>query len=173
MTITALARQHGLSRATLLYYDRLGLLKPSTRLANGYRRYTAKDAARLSQICLYRQTGLPLADIRKLLDKPHKDLAAALERQLTELAAQIDALRNRQRVIIELLRNRSLLEKVNIMNRETWVKLLRASGFTDENLHQWHRDFERLDPDHHQRFLEFLCIPSDEIHAIRAWSRLA
>ncbi|HEY3439213.1 MAG TPA: MerR family transcriptional regulator [Paludibaculum sp.] len=173
MTITALARQHGLSRATLLYYDRLGLLKPSARLANGYRRYTAKDAARLSQICLYRQTGLPLADIRKLLDKPHKDLAAALERQLSELATQIEALRNRQRVIVELLRNRRLLEKVNIMNRETWVKLLRASGFTDENLHQWHRDFERLDPDHHQRFLEFLCIPNDEIQAIRAWSKQA
>ncbi|MBL0158790.1 MAG: MerR family transcriptional regulator [Bryobacterales bacterium] len=173
MTITALARQHGLSRATLLYYDRLNLLKPSARLANGYRRYTAKDAARLTQICLYRQTGLPLADIRKLLDKPHKDLAAALERQLSELATQIEALRNRQRIIVELLRNRRLLEKVNIMNRETWVKLLRASGFTDENLHQWHRDFERLDPDHHQRFLEFLCIPSDEIQAIRAWSKQA
>ncbi len=173
MTITALARQHGLSRATLLYYDRLGLLSPSTRQANGYRRYSPKDAARLSQICLYRQTGLPLADIRKLLDKPHKELAAALERQLHELATQIEALRSRQRVIIELLRNRRLLEKVNIMNRETWVKLLRASGFTDENLHQWHRDFERLDPDHHQRFLEFLAIPADEVQAIRAWSKQA
>ena len=170
-SITALARQHGLSRATLLYYDRLGLLMPSTRLANGYRHYGAKDAERLRQICLYRQTGLPLADIRKLLDKPHKDLAAALERQLYELANQMEALRSRQRVIVELLRNRRLLEKVNIMNRETWVKLLRASGFTDENLHQWHRDFERLDPDHHQRFLEFLCIPTEEIQAIRDWSK--
>ncbi len=66
--------------------------------------------------------------------------------------------------------HRRMLEQVNIMNRETWTKLLRASGFTDEDLHRWHRDFERMDPEHHQRFLEFLCIPENEIAAIRTWS---
>lgn len=171
MHITELARTHNLSRSTLLYYDRIGLLRPSGRALNGYRRYSAKDQERLRQICLYRETGLPLEEIARVLDRPRKDLASALERQLSELASQIEALRARQRVIIELLRNHKLLERVNIMNRETWVKLLRASGFTDDDLRAWHRDFERLDPAHHQRFLEFLCIPSDEIEGIRARSR--
>lgn len=170
VTITALARAHGLSRATLLYYDRLGLLRPSGREYNGYRRYSASDAERLQQICLYRRTGLPLADIGRILDEPREDLAAALERQLRELSSQIEDLRRRQTVIVELLRDRRMLEQVNIMNRETWTKLLRASGFTDEDLHRWHHDFERMDPEHHQRFLEFLCIPEGEIAAIRAWS---
>jgi len=35
----------------------------------------------------------------------------------------------------------------------------------------WHRDFERLDPEYHQRFLEFLGIAADEIRAIRERSR--
>ncbi len=173
MTISQLARQHSLSRSTLLYYDKLGLLRPTGRRLNGYRQYSERDSERLRQICLYRQTGLPLSEIGKLLDKPRKELAAALERQLHELTGQIESLRNRQHLIVELLRNRRLLEKVNIMNRETWVKLLRASGFTDGDLQQWHRDFERMDPEHHQRFLEFLCIPAEEIGDIRAWSRQA
>ncbi len=173
MNITELGRRHGLSRSTLLYYDRIGLLAPSGRQLNGYRRYTAGDDQRLAQICLYRQTGLPLSEIRKVIDKPRKDLSASLERQLQHLATEIESLRNRQRIIVGLLQNRRLLERVNIMNRETWTKLLRASGFTDADLHRWHQDFERMDPDYHQRFLEFLCIPEEEIAAIRTWSREA
>jgi DNA-binding transcriptional MerR regulator len=171
MTVGRLARQHALSRSTLLYYDRIGLLKPSGRRANGYREYTPRDEERLRQICLYRRTGLPLAEIRRLLGGPRKTLARALEKQLEELAGHITALRDRQRLIVELLRKRRLLERVSIMNRQTWTTLLRASGFTDGDLRRWHQDFERLDPDHHQRFLEFLCIPEDEIRAIREWSR--
>ena len=171
MTISQLARQHGLSRSTLLYYDRIGLLRPSGRLGNNYRHYGADDAKRLHQIRLYRQTGLPLADIRRLLDRPQKDLAAALERQLYEVLKQMDALRSRQRVIVELLKHRRLLEQVRNLDREKWVRLLRASGFTDEDLERWHRDFERTDPPYHQRFLEFLGIPAAEIRAIRAHSR--
>jgi DNA-binding transcriptional MerR regulator len=172
VTIGLLARRHALSRSTLLYYDRIGLLKPSGRRSNGYREYTSRDEERLRQICLYRRTGLALVEIRRLLGGPKKALAVALERQLGELAARITALRDRQRLIVELLRKRRLLEKVTIMNRETWTKLLRASGFTDDDLRRWHQDFERLDPGHHQRFLEFLCIPEAEIAAIREWSRL-
>jgi DNA-binding transcriptional MerR regulator len=171
MTIGQLARKHGLSRSTLLYYDRIGLLKPAGRLGNDYRHYGVEAASRLQQIRLYRQTGLPLLEIRRILKRPKKDLAGALERQLYEVLSQMEALRSRQRVIVELLKNRRLLEKVRNMDRGKWVELLRASGFTDEDLGRWHRDFERTDPAYHQRFLEFLGIPSAEVAVIRERSR--
>jgi DNA-binding transcriptional MerR regulator len=171
MTISQLARKHGLARSTLLYYDRIGLLKPDGRLGNDYRNYSLAAEKRLRQIRLYRQTGLPLAEILRILERPKKDLAAALERQLYEVLAQMEALRSRQRVMVELLKNRRLLEQVRNMDREKWVKLLRASGFTDEDLGRWHRDFERTDPAYHRRFLEFLGLPADEIPIIRAQSR--
>ncbi|MBI5382259.1 MAG: MerR family transcriptional regulator [Opitutae bacterium] len=173
MTIGLLAKKHGLSRSTLLYYDRIGLLRPGGRLHNDYRHYTAADEKRLGQICLYRRTGLPLAEIAKILGRPRQALAGALERQLRDLAEQIDGLRSRQRVIVELLKHRRMLESVKIQDKTAWVKLLRDSGFKDEDLARWHRDFERLDPDYHQRFLEFLGIPAEEIAAIRAHSRRA
>ncbi len=171
MTISLLARKHGLSRSTLLYYDRIGLLPAGGRLAHGYRHYTSADDERLHQICLYRRTGLPLTEIRRILGRPRKDLAAALERQLHEVLGQMEALRSRQRLIVELLKNRRLLEQVRNLDREKWVRLLRASGFTDDDLGRWHRDFERSDPAYHQRFLEFLGIPAGEIAAIRDWAR--
>jgi hypothetical protein len=72
---------------------------------------------------------------------------------------------------VELLKHRRLLEQVRNMDRDMWVKLLRASGFTDEDLARWHRDFERTDPQYHQRFLEFLGLPPDAIRTVRERSR--
>lgn len=171
MTISQLARKHGLSRSTLLYYDRIGLLRPAGRLGNDYRHYDADAERRLGQIRLYCGTGLPLAEIRRILERPKRDLAGALERQLHEVLAQMEALRGRQRVIVELLKSRRLLDRVPNMDKAKWVRLLRASGFTDEDLGRWHRDFERTDPEYHQRFLEFLGVPPAEIDRIRAHSR--
>ena len=173
MNISTLARRHGLSRSTLLYYDRIGLLKATGRTASGYREYSERDDERLRQICLYRRTGLSLAEIRRLLGRPRRELATALERQLFELSAQIDALRDRQHVIVGLLRKPRLLERAGVMSRETWSELLKASGFTEEDMRRWHVDFESTSPEKHQEFLEFLCVPSEEIDAIREWSRSA
>ena len=173
MTISTLARRHGLSRSTLLYYDRIGLLKPGGRTPSGYREYTDRDDERLRQVCLYRRAGLSLSEIRRLLGRPRRELAAALEQQVFELSAQIDTLRARQHMIVGLLRKPRLLERAGVMSRETWTELLRASGFSEDDMRRWHRDFERLQPRRHQRFLEFLGIPKDEIRTIRDWARHA
>jgi DNA-binding transcriptional MerR regulator len=169
--IGELARAAGLSRATLLYYDRLGLLRPSGRTEAGYRIYTAEDAAQLEQVRLYRDTGLPLAAIRSLLRAPASEQAALLERQLRSLSTRIDELRARQQLIVKLLRKPRLLESASPMNRRTWSALLRAAGFDDDAMWRWHADFERTAPDDHQRFLEFLSIPAPDVTRIRRRSR--
>ena len=61
--VTELARQFGLSRSTLLYYDRIGLLSPSERSRANYRRYSASDRERLATICSLRRTGLDIGGI--------------------------------------------------------------------------------------------------------------
>src|SRR5262245_19662656 len=50
-SISRLARAFGLSRSTLLYYDRIGLLAPSGRTGSGYRSYSEKDYRQLERIC--------------------------------------------------------------------------------------------------------------------------
>jgi len=171
MTISQLARRHSLSRATLLYYDRVGVLRPSGRLPNGYRRYTAADDTRLKQIRLYRELGLPLAQIKTLAGRRSRALAGALERQLRELAAQIHALRGRQRMIVALLGRRRLLEQTGVPGKDAWVALLRDCGFTEDDMMAWHRDFERTDPAYHERFLHWLGLPPARIRQVRETSR--
>ncbi|MCP5109199.1 MAG: MerR family transcriptional regulator [bacterium] len=171
LTVSKLARRFGLSRSTLLYYDRIGLLRPSGRTEAGYRIYAGKDESRLERICAYRQAGLPLAEIRRVLGAPAGELATALEGRLEELNEEIQRLRGQQKLIVGLLKQKRALAKIGVMNKQQWVSLLEASGFTEEDMDRWHVEFERGAPEKHQQFLEFLCIPDEEIQEIRAWSR--
>ncbi len=58
--------------------------------------------------------------------------------------------------------------KSNHVNKEQWVELFRAIGLKDETMEQWHREFEKRNPDGHQEFLEWIKIPSSEISKIRS-----
>ena len=73
LTVSKLARECGLSRGTLLYYESVGVLKAASRTAGNYRRYAEKDLLRLRQICAYRDMGLGLRDIRSILERPENE----------------------------------------------------------------------------------------------------
>jgi len=53
---------------TLHHYDKIGLLKPSLRAANGYRMYSDRDLLKLQQIMALKYFGFKLADIKILLN---------------------------------------------------------------------------------------------------------
>ena len=173
-TISALARESGLSRSTLLYYDRLGLLRPAGRSRSGYRIYSPPELERLEQICLYRQMGIPLKEIRKLLDCSGGNAAIEiLQKRLRNLNREIANFRKQQRYILELLKQKQLQQGVDMINKERWVDIMRAAGLSDQDMQNWHRQFEKMEPEAHQEFLESLGIKTEEIAGIREWSRKA
>lgn len=177
LTVSKLARSFGLSRSTVLYYESIGLLKPTLRTDSNYRAYSAEDRERLRQICAYREAGLKLDDIRLLLDR-HRTTeprapspADVLNRRLLELDEEIAALREHQRAILKLLNVDESQWRTEVITKDKWVSIMRGAGFNDDDMHRWHKQFEKSSPDEHQEFLEFLHIPKDEIVKIREWSK--
>lgn len=168
--IGQLAREFGLSRSTLLYYDRIGLLSPETRSAAGYRLYAPADRRRLEAICAYRQAGLTLEDIRGLLAAADDGSGAVLQRRLGEIGAEIRALQLKQRLLAGMLRAVAGGEAPAAVDKLLWVEMLRAAGMDDAAMERWHREFESRAPQGHQAFLQGLGIPEAEIRRIRAWS---
>lgn len=65
--ISELAEQVGLSRTTLLYYEKIGLIK-GKRLENSYRMYSDKDLQRLKLIQQLQAGGLTLKECQACLD---------------------------------------------------------------------------------------------------------
>jgi MerR family transcriptional regulator, thiopeptide resistance regulator len=171
LTVTHLARECKLSRSTLLYYESIGLLPRPRRTAGNYRAYALKDLERLRQICVYRDAGVPLAGIRSLLDGPRDDAAAVLRRRLVELGAGIERLRGQQHAIARLLNSAHKSRSIPMVTKEQWTAIMKAAGFSEEDMRRWHAEFEKAAPDQHQEFLEFLHIPAEELSRIRAWSR--
>ena len=172
-TVSALARRAGLSRSTLLYYDRIGLLRPSGRSAARYRLYGEDARARLEAIVTYRGVGLGLHEVRALLDARGGRTAAILTERLSRLNDEIERLREQERVIVRLLSNRALFRKARALDKSGWVEILAAAGLDDAAMHRWHIEFEARAPEAHGDFLASLGIPPAEIASIRAWSRPA
>lgn len=171
LTVTRLARSCNLARSTVLYYESIGLLTRPRRSAGNYRVYAEKDLDQLRQICFYRDAGLTLADIRSILDAPKSDAAAVLRRRLAELGAGMERLREHQRAIARLLKTTDRLRRLPVVTKEKFTAVLRASGFSEEDMRRLHSEFETSAPNEHQEFLEFLHIPKGEIRSIREWSR--
>jgi MerR family transcriptional regulator, thiopeptide resistance regulator len=173
LTVKNLARTCGLARSTILYYERMGLLKPARRSAGNYRIYGENDLQRLRQICIYRGAGLKLADIRSILREARSDAAGVLKRRLVELNGEIERLRDHQRAIASLLKDTDQLRRYSVVTKDKWVEVMRAAGFSEDDMRRWHAQFEKSAPQEHQEFLEFLRIPAEEVQSIRDWSRSA
>lgn len=84
-TINKLAKLAGVSTRTLRYYDELGLLTPIRMSSNGYRIYGQNEVNMLQQILFYRELGVPLDEVKKILSKKDFSSMTALQNHLTAL----------------------------------------------------------------------------------------
>lgn len=102
LTVGAVAELVGVSVRTLRHWDEIGLVRPSGRTWSGYRVYAAAEIARIHRVLVYREVGVPLAQIAALMDDPEVDVTAHLRRQrallgdritrLTEMVSAVDAM---------------------------------------------------------------------------------
>ncbi|MDD2897808.1 MAG: MerR family transcriptional regulator [Desulfuromonadaceae bacterium] len=175
--ISQLARQFGLSRSTLLYYDRIGLLSPSGRSEAGYRHYSALDRERLESICSLRRAGVDIDGIKSILAAAGDDSTTVLRRRLDEIGGEIEALRTKQRLLAGMLRLQGQGGPIGAVDKEMFVELLRAAGMDDDAMRQLHIEFERRVPEAHHAFLLSLGISEQEARMIQrmsaegAWKR--
>jgi DNA-binding transcriptional MerR regulator len=83
-SVNEVCKLSGVSRRTLQYYDEIGLLPPSAVKESGYRQYDDESLRRLWSILFYKELGIPLDDIRLMLDSPKE-----IEKQLIQQHKQI------------------------------------------------------------------------------------
>lgn len=180
MTLGQLLAHSGLARASLLHYEKLGLLLPRSRSAAGYRLYGAAELERLQSIRRLRDAGLSLDEIGQLLGKPaapgsgHATAAAALlQARLAALQQEQELLRRQQRHLARLLASPELIAGTALGSKAAWVALLRRAGFDAAQMQRWHAEFEADDPAAHAAFLRALELPAAEVAAIRRAARAA
>lgn len=170
-SISQLAKDFDLSRSTLLYYDRIGVLCASGRTPSGYRQYTEKDHKQLERICLFRSAGLSLAEIKKMLSGDSNPSISILEKRLRDLEKEILALRTQQHLITAMLKNMTNEDFTPAIDKKAWVEMLESAGMDEKGMKAWHTEFEKRSPTAHHDFLLSLGIPESEARRIQAWSQ--
>lgn len=94
-TIQRLGKMASVSTRTLRYYDEIGILKPARINSSGYRIYGQQEVDKLQQILFYRELGVELKNIKKIITSPEFDSTEALKEhreKLLEKRKQIDRL---------------------------------------------------------------------------------
>lgn len=115
MRIGEVSQHAGISTRMLRHYDAIGLVSPSGRTAGGYRAYSPGDVRRLFEVESLRALGLPLGEVKAVLDDPRFAPSALVD----DLAT-----RTRRRIARdeELLRR---LEHVRASEPADWGDVLR------------------------------------------------
>ncbi len=91
LSIGKLAKLGGVNIDTVRYYERNGLLAPSTRLASGYRRYGDLELARLRFIRRAQKLGFSLKEIDSLLSLSARRNVAQVKRAAQAKLVDVEA----------------------------------------------------------------------------------
>lgn len=104
MAIGEVAKKMGVTVRTLQYYDKEGLLSPSTHSEGGRRLYSSKDLIMLHQVLSLKSLGFTLDDIKERLIKLEtpKDVANALSEQADDIRNKIKNLQDSLKAIEQL-----------------------------------------------------------------------
>jgi DNA-binding transcriptional MerR regulator len=108
-SLSQAAERSGFSLDTLRYYERVGLLEGIERTARGHRRFDSDDLEWLSILRCLRDTGMPIAQMRRYAELSrdgHATMAARL-RLLTEHDRQVQ-----ERIAVLHAQHRQLAEKI-------------------------------------------------------------
>jgi len=116
--IRDLAAATGVTSRTLRHYEQIGLLLPSRVGYNGYRFYGEAEVARLYRVLSLRELGLPLGEIKHLLDSD-SSFGDALREHRKLLTEQLSQLKTRIAVLDKTIQG---LEKGKDMDIETIFK---------------------------------------------------
>jgi DNA-binding transcriptional MerR regulator len=128
-TVGAVAALTGVSVRALHHYDHIGLVVPSVRTPAGYRGYTDADIERLHFVLVYRSVGMPLEEIRALLDDSSADVLKHLRWQHTSLLEQAERLQHTIKAVEELMdAHRDGIQ----LTAEEQVEIFGTTAFSEE-----------------------------------------
>ncbi|MFC3850367.1 MerR family transcriptional regulator [Corynebacterium hansenii] len=130
LTIGETADLLGVTVRTLRHWESIGLLVPSWRTLGGHRLYVDADVRRAQQILVYREVGLPLSEVRELVDGGG-DVRDHLERQRRLLSERASHLRRMIGVVDEML------EEIDMNDGKTMDARAAAEKFGGG----WRQDF--------------------------------
>lgn len=123
------AHKASVSVRTLRYYDKVGLLSPSTYTESGYRLYTDTDLLCLQQILALKFLGFSLQEIQQCL----RAEPMLLQESLAQQKAMMQERRTQLDTVIQAITETEELLQANKLNWESIVHMIQVLQMTQTN----------------------------------------
>jgi len=131
--VKELSKLTKISVKTLHHYDKIGLLKPSVRLANGYRLYSEADLLKLQQILALKSFGFELLRIKALMQE-EINMFDHFRAQQKFLEQQVKSLQAASQTLEAILSDSNVDQSVSW---KTILKLIEDYQMTKELKNTW------------------------------------
>ncbi|UQS84569.1 MerR family transcriptional regulator [Apilactobacillus apisilvae] len=105
MKISQVTKEYHVSKQTLYYWERIGLLEKIKKDRNGYRNYTKNNLEQLEFITCMRNAGMTIEKLQKYMflyksgEKTYKQRKQLISDQLTEIKYQVLRYKNAQQML--------------------------------------------------------------------------
>lgn len=114
-TIGQFAKLHEINKKTLMWYDEIGILKPTVIKENGYRYYSFQQSSILETILMLRELNVSISEIQNFLkNRSAFSLEALLEDKAKELDDTISHLRSLRAIMNEKKQNMTTIRNIDI-----------------------------------------------------------
>lgn len=90
--ISEVAKLLHVPQSTLRYYEEEGLVRPARTESSGYRKYSLLSLIELADVMFYRKIGVPVKDIRHLMETPIAETASAVDAALGDTIERMQEL---------------------------------------------------------------------------------
>ena len=172
-TVKQVATLAGITVRTLHHYDALGLLKPSRTGDNGYRYYGEEALLLLQQILFYRELGMDLETIGKLMGRRGFTVVAALESHRKALGRRVERL---QRLLVTVDKTIAQQKGETTMQQEEWFDGLsdQEKAYADEAAQKWDPEVVKESNRRYARLsaAEKKALQEEQQAVIRDWGNL-
>lgn len=127
------AKMANVSERTLRYYDKIGLLKPSSMSEKGYRQYSDQDLIKLQKIVLLKKLGFSLDEIELMLLENDPSWISSLQEQIGLVDQKLQYFQR----LKETLRKTIEVINRNGMDVHSVIQLLNIISKDDELVEQY------------------------------------
>lgn len=138
MNITEVERLTGISKQSIRYYEKEGLISPKRNKANNYREYGEKEIRELKLIRVLRSTGMPVEDVRKVLTE-EITLNDAINAQQKKIQQERRELTNVLHLCDELK-----VQKIKNVNADYYIEQIQTEKKKGNTFYQLWEDYKQV-----------------------------
>lgn len=124
-TTGTFAKMANVTERTIRYYDKIGLLKPSFVMENGYRKYSDKDFLKLQKIISLKQLGFSIEEIFPMLAN---DENSKLKDSFLLQSKLIDKRISQFQILNDALKSAASLVEKNELDWSKMIELIRLTN---------------------------------------------